>query len=92
MKTKASYLVPYVVEQTARGERSYDIYSRLLQDRIVLLGGEVSDDTANSIVAQLLFLDSEFLLLAHLCSLLVVAVEPHVASVAQTRTFDYFLV
>ena len=54
-----SYLIPYVVEQTARGERSYDIYSRLLQDRIVLLGGEVSDDTANSIVAQLLFLQSQ---------------------------------
>ena len=54
-----SYLVPYVVEQTARGERSYDIYSRLLQDRIVLLGGEVTDDTANSIVAQLLFLQSQ---------------------------------
>ena len=46
MKTKASYLVPYVVEQTSRGERSYDIYSRLLQDRIVMLGGEVTDDSA----------------------------------------------
>ncbi len=56
---KNSYLIPYVVEQTARGERSYDIYSRLLQDRIVLLGGEVTDDTANSIVAQLLFLQSQ---------------------------------
>ena len=44
MKTKASYLVPYVVEQTSRGERSYDIYSRLLQDRIVMLGGEVTDE------------------------------------------------
>ncbi len=54
-----SYLIPYVVEQTARGERSYDIYSRLLQDRIVLLGGEVTDDSANSIVAQLLFLQSQ---------------------------------
>ena len=59
MKTKASYLVPYVVEQTSRGERSYDIYSRLLQDRIVLLGGEVTDDSANSIVAQLLFLQAQ---------------------------------
>ena len=59
MKTKNSYLIPYVVEQTARGERSYDIYSRLLQDRIVLLGGEVTDDSANSIVAQLLFLQSQ---------------------------------
>ena len=58
MKTKASYLVPYVVEQTSRGERSYDIYSRLLQDRIVMLGGEVTDDSANSIVAQLLHLES----------------------------------
>ena len=58
MKTKG-YLIPYVVEQTARGERSYDIYSRLLQDRIVLLGGEVNDDSANSIVAQLLFLQSQ---------------------------------
>ena len=54
-----SYLIPYVVEQTARGERSYDIYSRLLQDRIVMLGGEVTDDSANSIVAQLLFLQSQ---------------------------------
>ena len=59
MKAKASYLVPYVVEQTSRGERSYDIYSRLLQDRIVLLGGEVTDDSANSIVAQLLFLQAQ---------------------------------
>ena len=59
MKTKASYLVPYVVEQTSRGERSYDIYSRLMQDRIVLLGGEVNDDMANLIVAQLLFLQSQ---------------------------------
>ena len=59
VKTKASYLVPYVVEQTSRGERSYDIYSRLLQDRIVMLGGEVSDDSANSIVAQLLFLQAQ---------------------------------
>ena len=59
MKTKDSYLVPYVVEQTSRGERSYDIYSRLLQDRIVMLGGEVTDDSANSIVAQLLFLQAQ---------------------------------
>lgn len=54
-----SYLVPMVVEQTSRGERSYDIYSRLLQDRIVLLGGEVTDESANLIVAQLLFLQSQ---------------------------------
>ena len=59
VKVKDNYLIPYVVEQTARGERSYDIYSRLLQDRIVLLGGEVTDDSANSIVAQLLFLQSQ---------------------------------
>lgn len=54
-----SYLVPIVIEQTARGERSYDIYSRLLKDRIVFLGGPVMDDMANLIVAQLLFLANE---------------------------------
>ena len=52
-------LVPYVVEQTSRGERSYDIYSRLLKDRIVFLGGEINDDVANVIVAQMLFLEME---------------------------------
>ena len=52
-------LVPYVVEQTNRGERSYDIYSRLLKDRIVFLGGEITDDTANLVVAQLLVLEME---------------------------------
>ena len=52
-------LVPMVVEQTSRGERSYDIFSRLLKDRIIMLSGEVNDDTANFIVAQLLFLESE---------------------------------
>jgi ATP-dependent Clp protease protease subunit len=52
-------LVPVVLEQTSRGERSYDIYSRLLRDRIVLLEGEVHDQMANLIVAQLLFLESE---------------------------------
>lgn len=52
-------LIPYVVEQTSRGERSYDIYSRLLQDRIIFLGGEIDDDVANSIVAQMLFLESD---------------------------------
>lgn len=51
--------IPYVIEQTHRGERSYDIYSRLLKDRIVMLGTEVDDDLANAIVAQLLFLESE---------------------------------
>lgn len=52
-------LVPYVVEQTGRGERTYDIYSRLLKDRIIFLGEEVNDVSANLIVAQLLFLESE---------------------------------
>ena len=52
-------LVPYVVEQTSRGERSYDIFSRLLNDRIIFLGDEVTDDSANLIVAQLLFLEAE---------------------------------
>ena len=52
-------LIPMVVEQTNRGERSYDIYSRLLKDRIVFLGGEVTDDEANLIVAQFLFLEAE---------------------------------
>lgn len=52
-------LVPYVLEQTSRGERSYDIYSRLLKDRIIFLGEEVNDVTASLIVAQLLYLESE---------------------------------
>ena len=52
-------LVPYVVEQTSRGERNYDIYSRLLKDRIIFLGEEVNDVTASLVVAQLLFLESE---------------------------------
>ena len=52
-------LVPYVIEQTSRGERSYDIYSRLLKDRIIFLDGEVNDASASVIVAQLLFLDAE---------------------------------
>ena len=52
-------LVPMVVEQTGRGERSYDIYSRLLKDRIVMLTGEVNDMTANLVVAQMLFLESQ---------------------------------
>ena len=54
-----STLVPMVVEQTARGERSYDIYSRLLKERVVFLNGEVNDQSANLVVAQLLFLESE---------------------------------
>lgn len=54
-----SNVIPYVVEQTNRGERSYDIYSRLLKDRVVFLGTEVNDEIANSIVAQLWFLAAE---------------------------------
>jgi ATP-dependent Clp protease protease subunit len=54
-----NYVVPYVIEQTGQGERSYDIYSRLLKDRIVMLNGEVHDDMAASIVAQLLFLEAQ---------------------------------
>ncbi|KJR45839.1 ATP-dependent Clp protease proteolytic subunit [Desulfosporosinus sp. I2] len=53
------YLVPMVVEQTNRGERSYDIYSRLLKDRIIFLGGGIDDDVSNLIVAQMLFLEAE---------------------------------
>ena len=59
MDTRALNLVPIVVEQTARGERSYDIYSRLLKDRIIFVVGAVDDYMANVIVAQLLFLESE---------------------------------
>ena len=54
-----AYYVPMVIEKTSYGERAYDIYSRLLKDRIVFLGGPINDDVANSIVAQLLFLESE---------------------------------
>ena len=59
MNPANSYLVPIVVEQTGRGERSYDIYSRLLKERIVFIGSEITDDLANLVVAQLLFLQSE---------------------------------
>ncbi len=59
MDAKSSYLIPIVVEQTGRGERSYDIYSRLLKERIVFIGSEITDDLANVVVAQLLFLQSE---------------------------------
>ena len=55
----SSYLVPTVIEQTAHGERAYDIYSRLLKDRIIMLSGEINDYTANIAVAQLLFLAAE---------------------------------
>lgn len=54
-----SYLVPMVVEQTNRGERSYDIYSRLLKDRIIFLGSAIDDTVANLVIAQLLFLEAE---------------------------------
>jgi ATP-dependent Clp protease protease subunit len=54
-----SYLVPIVIEQTGKGERSYDIYSRLLKDRIIFVGGPVTDELANLVVAQLLFLQNE---------------------------------
>ena len=53
------YLVPYVVEQTNRGERTYDLYSRLLEDRIIFLSGEIDDNVANSIVAQLIYLEGK---------------------------------
>ena len=56
---RMSTLIPMVIEQTNRGERSFDIYSRLLKDRIVFLGGEIDDDVANLVVAQLLFLEME---------------------------------
>lgn len=52
-------VIPYVIEQTSRGERSYDIYSRLLKDRIIMLSGEIQDQMASAIVAQLLFLEAE---------------------------------
>ncbi|WP_275259449.1 ATP-dependent Clp endopeptidase proteolytic subunit ClpP [Bacillus kwashiorkori] len=56
---KCMHLIPTVIEQTNRGERAYDIYSRLLKDRIIMLGSAIDDNVANSIVAQLLFLDAE---------------------------------
>ncbi len=62
MKTsepRASYLVPMVIEKSQFGERSFDIYSRLLKDRIIFLGGPIDNDTANLVIAQLLFLESE---------------------------------
>ncbi|MBI2371176.1 MAG: ATP-dependent Clp endopeptidase proteolytic subunit ClpP [Deltaproteobacteria bacterium] len=59
MNERLNYLIPIVVEQTPRGERAYDIYSRLLKDRIVFLGTPINDDVANVIIAQLLFLESE---------------------------------
>ena len=59
MRPTSSYLVPVVVEQTGRGERSYDIYSRLLKDRIIFIGQEIEDTMASLVIAQLLFLESE---------------------------------
>jgi ATP-dependent Clp protease, protease subunit len=59
MKPELSYLVPTVIEQTHRGERGWDIFSRLLKDRIIFLGTPINDDVANVVIAQLLFLDSE---------------------------------
>ena len=59
MDTQALGMVPMVIEQSGRGERSYDIYSRLLKERVIFLVGEVNDQTANLVVAQLLFLESE---------------------------------
>ena len=58
VKNSMNY-IPYVVEQSSRGERSYDIYSRLLKDRIIMLSGEVNDQVASTIVAQLLFLEAQ---------------------------------
>ena len=58
-RTDFMYLIPTIIEKEINGERSYDIYSRLLKDRIILLNGEIDDNLANSIVAQLLFLDSQ---------------------------------
>lgn len=52
-------LIPYVIEQTDRGERSYDLYSRLLEDRIIFISGEINDDIANSVIAQLIYLESK---------------------------------
>ena len=54
-----AFYIPYVIEKSSRGERSYDIYSRLLKDRIIMLSGEINDDVASSIVSQLLFLEAE---------------------------------
>ena len=59
MNEQMNNLVPYVVEQTGNGERSYDIFSRLLKDRIIFVDGEISDISADLIVAQLLFLESQ---------------------------------
>ena len=54
-----SYLVPTVIERTSKGERAYDIYSRLLKDRIIMLSGEIDDQVSSAVVAQMLFLEAE---------------------------------
>ena len=59
MINEKNALVPYIVEQTSRGERSYDIYSRLLEDRIIFLSGEIDDAVANTVVAQLIYLEAK---------------------------------
>ncbi len=59
MAHEKSALIPYIVEQTSRGERSYDIYSRLLEDRIIFLSGEIDDAVANTVVAQLIYLEAK---------------------------------
>ena len=59
MLKEKNALVPYIVEQTSRGERSYDIYSRLLEDRIIFLSGEIDDAVANTVVAQLIYLEAK---------------------------------
>ena len=59
MSNEKNTLIPYIVEQTARGERSFDIYSRLLEDRIVFLSGEINDAVANTVVAQLIYLEAK---------------------------------
>ena len=59
MSNEKNALVPYIVEQTSRGERSYDIYSRLLEDRIIFLSGEIDDAVANTVVAQLIYLEAK---------------------------------
>ena len=59
MERERGALVPYIVEQTSRGERSYDIYSRLLEDRIIFLSGEIDDAVANTVVAQLIYLEGK---------------------------------
>src|SRR3989338_7801731 len=59
LKAQSQYQVPYIIEDTGRGERAYDIYSRLLKDRIIFLGTEINDAVANTVIAQLLFLENQ---------------------------------